>query len=79
MKQALARIVAGVIILLLRVYQAMLSPLVGPACRYEPTCSHYAIEAIQRYGPLRGGWLALRRVGRCHPLRPGGFDPVPRG
>ena len=79
MRQALTRILAGMIILLLRVYQAVLSPLIGPACRYEPTCSHYAIEAIQRYGPLRGSWLGLRRVGRCHPLRPGGFDPVPRG
>jgi putative membrane protein insertion efficiency factor len=62
---------------LLRFYKATLSPLLPRACRYEPTCSIYAREAIERHGLGRGAWLALRRLARCHPFRPGGFDPVP--
>jgi putative membrane protein insertion efficiency factor len=62
---------------LVRGYQIFLSPLLPAACRYYPTCSAYAVEAIERYGAWQGGWLALKRIGRCHPLRPGGFDPVP--
>jgi putative membrane protein insertion efficiency factor len=58
-------------------YRLLLSPLLGPACRYQPTCSSYALEAIARHGPWRGARLAARRVLRCHPLRPGGYDPVP--
>ena len=61
----------------LRAYKRWLSPLLGPRCRFVPTCSEYAIGAIQRFGAVRGGWLALRRIGRCHPFRPGGHDPVP--
>lgn len=68
--------VGGVLVLALRAYRYWISPLLGPACRFEPSCSRYAIEAIQRYGPVRGSWAALRRVSRCHPLHPGGFDPV---
>ena len=64
-------------ILLVRAYQVVLGPLLPPACRYYPSCSVYAIEALQRHGALRGGWLALRRIGRCNPFRPGGYDPVP--
>ncbi|MEW6167756.1 MAG: membrane protein insertion efficiency factor YidD [Pseudomonadota bacterium] len=62
---------------LVRAYQILISPLLGPRCRFYPSCSHYAVEAIRRHGPGRGGWLALRRVLRCHPLDPGGYDPVP--
>jgi putative membrane protein insertion efficiency factor len=58
-------------------YRALLSPLLGRRCRYLPTCSQYAFEAIDEWGAIRGTWMALRRVGRCHPWRDGGFDPVP--
>lgn len=61
----------------LKFYKAAVSPLLPRACRYEPTCSVYAREAIERYGFRRGAWLAIRRLARCHPFRPGGFDPVP--
>ena len=64
-------------VLLVRGYQVALSPLLPASCRYYPTCSHYAIEALEKHGALRGGWLALKRIARCHPFRPGGFDPVP--
>ncbi|HUV14071.1 MAG TPA: membrane protein insertion efficiency factor YidD [Acidobacteriota bacterium] len=62
---------------LIRTYKIVLSPLLPPACRFHPTCSEYALEAIGRYGLMRGGWLAGRRVLRCHPWNPGGVDPVP--
>ena len=58
-------------------YQRRISPLLGPHCRYTPTCSQYAVEAIERYGAARGGWMAFRRILRCHPFHPGGYDPVP--
>jgi hypothetical protein len=62
---------------LLRLYQVALSPLWGPGCRFVPTCSEYAHQAITAHGCLKGGWLAIKRILRCHPLHPGGFDPVP--
>ena len=66
-----------VLIFGVRAYQVGLSPLLPASCRYYPTCSAYAIEALDRHGALRGSWLALRRLLRCHPFRPGGYDPVP--
>ena len=61
----------------IRAYQVVLSPLLGPNCRYYPTCSQYAIEAIETHGSLRGTWLAIKRISRCHPWHEGGFDTVP--
>jgi len=66
-----------VALLLIRVYQAVLRPFTGGACRYLPSCSDYAAQAIERHGALRGTWLAARRLGRCHPLGGSGLDPVP--
>ena len=63
----------------IRVYQLTLSPWLGRQCRYLPTCSAYAAEAIERFGPRRGSWLALKRLGRCHPWGGSGYDPVPEG
>lgn len=65
------------LVLLVRVYQATLSPIVGRQCRYSPTCSNYAIDALNEFGPLKGAWLAARRVVRCHPFARGGYDPSP--
>ena len=62
---------------LIRFYQRFISPLMPPACRFTPTCSHYTYEAIDRFGFVKGSWLGLKRIGRCHPFHPGGFDPVP--
>lgn len=62
---------------LITLYRYCLSPLLGPSCRFHPSCSCYAQGSIERHGVLRGGWLALRRIARCHPWNPGGYDPVP--
>jgi len=64
-------------IAIIRIYQAVLSPLLGPRCCYYPSCSQYATEAIEVHGPLKGAWLAIKRISRCHPLAEGGHDPVP--
>lgn len=61
----------------IRIYQVALSPYFGNQCRFYPTCSEYAKEAVARHGALKGAWLAIRRIGRCHPYHPGGHDPVP--
>ena len=65
------------LIKLIRGYQLVLSPVLPPSCRYVPTCSEYGLEAIERYGALKGGWMAIRRILRCHPFAKGGLDPVP--
>jgi hypothetical protein len=70
-------VVARLVVLLIRGYQVTLSPLLPSACRYQPTCSRYALEAVQRHGALKGAWLSARRIARCHPFHPGGYDPVP--
>jgi len=69
--------VRWVLIALIRVYQVLLSPFLGGQCRYEPSCSRYGIDAIERYGGWRGGWMTVKRIGRCHPFAKGGYDPVP--
>lgn len=61
----------------IRLYQRSISPAKGPTCRFEPSCSHYGYESIERHGVVKGGWLTLRRILRCHPLSRGGYDPVP--
>jgi putative membrane protein insertion efficiency factor len=66
----------GLVLALIRLYQLTLSRVLPPACRFYPTCSQYAYEAVARYGVLRGGWLAMGRLFRCHPFNPGGYDPV---
>lgn len=63
---------------LIKLYQVLISPLLGPRCRFHPTCSHYAIEAIKIHGSVKGCWLAGQRLIKCHPLNPGGYDPVPK-
>lgn len=70
-------IAARTLILLIRGYQVMVSPLLPSACRYVPSCSHYALAAVERYGAAKGAWLGVRRIVRCHPFRAGGYDPVP--
>jgi putative membrane protein insertion efficiency factor len=70
-------VIARLLIAALRFYKRWISPLLGPRCRFHPTCSEYAMQAVARYGALRGCWLATRRLLRCHPLHPGGHDPVP--
>ena len=71
------RLPAAAVVLALRAWQLVVSPLYGPTCRFYPSCSAYALEAVDRHGLLRGGWLAVRRLGRCHPWNPGGVDHVP--
>lgn len=66
-----------VLIALVRMYQVGLSPLLPASCRYYPSCSAYAIAALEKHGAVRGAWLAVRRIARCHPFHPGGYDPVP--
>lgn len=74
-----ANIVARALVLVLRIYQRTLSPLLGPVCRFEPSCSAYSIACFERFGALRGLWLTARRLLRCHPFHPGGYDPPPLG
>ncbi len=73
----LRALLAGLIVIAIRAYQVALSPFLGSVCRFAPSCSEYAIEAVHRHGPLRGSWIGVRRIARCHPFHPGGLDPVP--
>ncbi|WP_051883637.1 membrane protein insertion efficiency factor YidD [Salinisphaera hydrothermalis] len=71
------RVVVGLLQAPILFYRYAISPLIGPRCRFAPTCSEYALVALSRHGPIRGSWLAIRRILRCHPLNEGGYDPVP--
>ena len=72
------RIISKIFIFIIRFYQATISPLLGANCRYMPTCSAYAIEAIKIHGPIKGGWLGIKRISSCHPWGGHGYDPVPK-
>ena len=76
---AVVRLPARTVVLLLRAYRLLVSPMYGPTCRFYPSCSAYAQEAVEVHGLVRGGWLTARRLGRCHPWNPGGVDLVPSG
>ncbi|CAM3890089.1 membrane protein insertion efficiency factor YidD [Mucilaginibacter galii] len=71
------RAISALFIGLIKLYQFTLSPILGASCRFTPTCSHYGLEAIRKHGPFKGGWLTLKRIGRCHPWGGHGPDPVP--
>ncbi len=71
------KILNYLLILPIKLYQLLLSPLIGPSCRFTPTCSNYAIEAINKHGPFKGFWLAIKRISKCHPWGDSGHDPVP--
>ena len=77
MPNAVSRLLAQPLIWLVKLYRVAISPWLGGNCRFDPTCSNYAIEALQRHGVLRGSWLAARRIARCHPWGGSGYDPVP--
>ena len=66
-----------ILIVLIQGYRKFISPLFPPSCRFQPTCSQYSLEAIEKFGPIKGSWLGIKRILRCHPLHPGGYDPVP--
>ncbi len=72
------QILKKIVLLPIRFYQLAISPILGPTCRFTPSCSHYMIAAIEEWGILRGGWLGLKRIGKCHPWGPHGHDPVPK-
>ena len=73
----LSKGLSGFMLALIAFYRNCISPMLPPTCRYTPTCSQYAVEAIKKYGPLKGGWLAFKRILRCHPFGGSGYDPVP--
>ncbi len=75
LRNTLASIPGRLLIAVIRVYQFAISPLLGPHCRFEPTCSVYFVESVRRYGVIRGAWRGVRRICRCHPWNPGGYDP----
>lgn len=71
------QILSAPFIFLIKIYQWVISPILGPKCRYTPTCSHYAAEALKKYGPIKGIWLSIKRIAKCHPWGGSGYDPVP--
>ena len=71
------RIFSLLLIIPIKIYQTIISPLLGPSCRFTPTCSQYAVEAIQKYGPFKGSWVSFKRIIKCHPWGGSGYDPVP--
>lgn len=73
----LLKILSYPFILLIKIYQKIISPLIGPKCRFTPTCSNYAVEALKKYGVFKGSWLAIKRIAKCHPWGGSGYDPVP--
>jgi putative membrane protein insertion efficiency factor len=75
-RNAISRLLVSLFVLLITIYQRVVSPWIGPSCRFHPTCSSYAVDAIRKYGPFGGTFRALARLGRCHPLSKGGYDPV---
>lgn len=75
--KAIEKAIEWMVVGLIKGYRLLLSPMFGAQCRFHPTCSAYALEAIERFGVVRGGWLAVKRIGRCSPLHPGGLDPLP--
>lgn len=75
--KTLLRVLSWPFIALIKIYQWIISPLLGPKCRFTPTCSHYALEAFKKYGPLKGLWLSVKRISRCHPWGGHGYDPLP--
>jgi putative membrane protein insertion efficiency factor len=70
-------VLGSVFLIIIKMYQYLISPLTGASCRFIPTCSQYGVEAIKKYGPFKGGWLTLKRIGRCHPWGKHGYDPLP--
>ncbi len=73
----ISKIFSFIFLFLIKAYKTLISPILPPSCRYLPTCSDYGIQAIQKHGPFKGGWLALKRISRCHPWGGHGYDPVP--
>ena len=73
----LLKILSYPIILLIKIYQKIISPIIGPQCRFTPTCSNYALEALKKYGVFKGTWLAIKRISKCHPWGGKGYDPLP--
>ena len=76
-RKTLRGIIIFIPLVLIKVYQKLISPLLGPSCRFHPSCSYYAVQALKRHGLLIGGWLSIKRILKCHPLNPGGVDHVP--
>lgn len=75
--KSLLKLITFPFIVLIKIYQLLISPLFPSSCRYTPTCSHYTLEALKRYGLFKGGWLGIKRISRCHPWGGSGYDPVP--